>query len=170
MIENEKQQNLEQVTPDERRRLQEITEEHHSSPGRYIAIPSFFIMLLGAAALVTPVSTGFFFSALLFWPLGFGLLWFAFKGFTACSNYSQIQLNLEEDLKNGTKETFNTLIQIKRETHGKYGNWHFFTILDKDYEVDVTTYTRFNTGDQVDVSLSEKARVIVGIKKSTADL
>jgi len=167
MMDNEKSQNTEQMTPDEIKRLQEVLEEHNASPARHILIPAFFVLLLGIAAFVTPFATEFFFSAILFWPLAGTAFWFARHSFKVYSEYSQRQINLEDDLKTGTKETFHGEIQKKRETRGKYGNWHFITILDKEYPVDVTTYTRFDTGDQVAVSLSEKARTIIEIKKST---
>ena len=80
-------------------------------------------------------------------------------------NNEQLKINLEVDLKNRNKKTFNGMIQKKRETRGRYGNEHYITILEREYPIDVTTYTRFDTGDRAAVALSEKARTIVGIKK-----
>ena len=70
MTDTEKTPNDEQMTSDEIIRLQEALEEHNTSPARFIAIPSFFVMLLGIGALITPFAIDFIFAAIRCWPTG----------------------------------------------------------------------------------------------------
>ena len=156
----------EKMTPDEAVRLEEILEEHNDSPGRFAAIPSLFVTLIGLAAFIAPLSMDFLFSAILFWPAGAGAIWFAWLGFKASSEYEQTLEALEEDRESGLKEVLHGELQRKRETRGRYGNMHFITVLDTEYPVDVTTYTRFDNNDQVAVSVSPKSRSVVGIVKA----
>lgn len=165
MTDNTKSQNYEPMTPEEVSRLQQILEDHNDSPARYIAIPSLFVIILGIGALITPFAMDMLFAAILCWPTAAGAFWFAWLGFKIDSKYMQTKSNLKADLKNSTKESYHTVIQKKRETRGRYGNMHYITIMDQEYPVDVTTFTRFDASDRVTVSVSEKAREVVGIKK-----
>ncbi|MDH5655078.1 MAG: hypothetical protein OEZ34_04185 [Spirochaetia bacterium] len=79
-----------------------------------------------------------------------------------------LEIWTRDDLKSGIKNVQCGTIQKKREAMGRYGNLHFITFLDKEYTVDVTTFTRFDAGDKVEISFSDKGRAVLGIKKSDA--
>lgn len=162
---NDQEIGSEMMTPDEARRLREIQDEYHNSPWRHSALPAFFVGLIGVGAVIAPFAVGEMVAAVLFWSAAAGCFWFAWIGFKLDARHSRMVSNLELDMKSGRKENVEGSIQNKREARGRYSVGYYFRVLDGEYAVDLTTYTRFDAGDRVRLSLSKKARMIVGVRR-----
>jgi len=154
----------EKMTPQELARLQQLLEEHGDSAGRFAMLPSIFVALLGFGATLSPLVMGEMFMAILAWPLAAGLFWFTWVGVRLADDYATTEENLRRDLRDQTKRIVEGAIEKKWEQHGKYRAWYSFAVLDKEYVVDITWYTRFDVGDRVRLAVSSSANAVLAVE------
>ncbi len=70
------------------------------------------------------------------------------------------------DLTAKKKELIKGAIDDKVETHGEYGHYYHFSINNQALMVDVTSYTRFDKGDIVQVHIARNSRRVVKVEKA----
>ncbi len=69
------------------------------------------------------------------------------------------------DLKDKSKEIIKGIIQRKYESQNKRLNSYSFIVNDDEFKVDITTYTRFDKGDKIKLSVAERSRLTLSISK-----
>ncbi|MBW2699529.1 MAG: hypothetical protein JRF33_01810 [Deltaproteobacteria bacterium] len=153
------------MTPEEVGRLQQMLDEHSRSGELFITFACFFVVMTGVGFLLAPLSMGELVTAILFWPSAAGMFWMAWLGFRSVEESSAKEHDLKDDLTHKLKDVVEGPIQKKREAHAKHGAYYHFTVHDEEHEVDLTSYTRFDVGNHIRLSVSKKARAIVGVEQ-----
>jgi len=152
------------ITSQELIQFEQTLQKHLSSPWKYMSIPSIFLVLIGVGFLLAPFILNEIIIGIICWPSAVGLFIFSWFGFRLQNNYEKMESNLKQDLNSKIKEIVEATIQQKRETYGKYSAQYSFILFGKKYPVNITFYTNYNIGDQIRLSVSKYAKVVINVE------
>ena len=75
------------------------------------------------------------------------------------------EMKLDSDLKKGVKETITAVVKKKKEYYSKRSVSFFLHLNNKDYLVDITTYTNVLEGDNIQLSFAPESKTIFSVNK-----